>query len=162
TKVVVGHSGDSGDLEYLTWLADTGAILGMDRFGLDAFRTTPERVATIATLCGRGYTDRMVLSQDASCWIDWFGDNFDELRRRLVVRQYASVGFADARHRSNARKPADASIPGAQPPADRPGGAHGRRPGRRARVQSAALPGRQRVLGRVQRGRRAQAGRRGT
>jgi phosphotriesterase-related protein len=84
TKVVVGHSGDSGDLDYLTWLADAGAILGMDRFGLDLFRTTPERVETIAALCERGYTDRMVLSHDAMCWIDWFGDDYDTLRPQVM------------------------------------------------------------------------------
>jgi phosphotriesterase-related protein len=84
TKVVIGHSGDTGDLDYLTWLADTGAILGMDRFGIDTYRTTPDRVATIAALCERGYADRMVVSQDASCYIDWFGADYDELRPAVL------------------------------------------------------------------------------
>ncbi|HXA57772.1 MAG TPA: phosphotriesterase-related protein [Streptosporangiaceae bacterium] len=73
TKVVIGHAGDSNDLGYLMELADTGAILGMDRFGIDVYNSTADRVATIAALCGRGYADRMVLSHDASCFIDWFG-----------------------------------------------------------------------------------------
>ena len=72
SKVVIGHAGDTNDLDYLMALADTGAILGMDRFGLDVFNPTAERVATIAALCGRGYADRMVLSHDASCFMDWF------------------------------------------------------------------------------------------
>jgi phosphotriesterase-related protein len=80
-KVVIGHSGDSGDLDYLMWLADSGALLGMDRFGVDVYRTTPDRVATIAALCERGYAERMVLSHDAMCWIDWFGDDFQEMRK---------------------------------------------------------------------------------
>ena len=84
TKIVVGHSGDSGDLDYLTWLADAGVLLGMDRFGLDAYRTTTDRVSTVAALCERGYTERMVLSQDAMSWIDWFGDDFPALRRQLM------------------------------------------------------------------------------
>ncbi|HEX6468483.1 MAG TPA: phosphotriesterase-related protein [Streptosporangiaceae bacterium] len=73
TKVVVGHAGDSNDLDYLMELADTGAILGMDRFGLDVFNPTADRVRTIAALCARGYADRLVLSHDASCYMDWFG-----------------------------------------------------------------------------------------
>ncbi|MCW2940646.1 MAG: phosphotriesterase-related protein [Actinomycetia bacterium] len=73
TKVVIGHAGDSNDLGYLMELADTGAILGMDRFGIDVYNSTADRVATIAALCERGYADRMVLSHDASCFIDWFG-----------------------------------------------------------------------------------------
>ena len=73
TKVVIGHAGDSNDLDELMGLADTGAILGMDRFGLDVFNPTANRVATIASLVERGYGDRIVLSHDASCFIDWFG-----------------------------------------------------------------------------------------
>ena len=73
SKIVVGHAGDSNDLDYLMALADTGAILGMDRFGIDAFNPTADRVRTIVALCERGYADRMVLSHDASCYIDWFG-----------------------------------------------------------------------------------------
>jgi phosphotriesterase-related protein len=84
TKVVVGHSGDTGDLDYLKWLADSGVLLGMDRFGIDAFRSTPDRVETIVALCERGYAERMVLSHDAMCWIDWFGDNFTEMRAEAL------------------------------------------------------------------------------
>lgn len=73
TSVVLGHVGDSTDVDWLASLADTGAILGMDRFGLDVFAPTDARVATIVELARRGYADRMVLSHDASCRIDWFG-----------------------------------------------------------------------------------------
>jgi phosphotriesterase-related protein len=72
TKVVLGHSGDSTDLAYLTDLADAGCLLGMDRFGIDLITPFEDRVATVAELCARGYAERMVLSQDASCYIDWF------------------------------------------------------------------------------------------
>ncbi|GAA2589515.1 phosphotriesterase-related protein [Actinomadura fulvescens] len=80
TKVVIGHAGDSNDLDYLMELADTGAILGMDRFGLDLLNPTASRVSTIAALCERGYADRMVLSHDASCYMDWFGPDPEMLR----------------------------------------------------------------------------------
>jgi phosphotriesterase-related protein len=72
-KVVIGHAGDSNDLDYLKSMADTGAILGMDRFGLDTANSTADRVATVAALCEQGYADRMVLSHDTSCYIDWLG-----------------------------------------------------------------------------------------
>jgi phosphotriesterase-related protein len=80
TKVVIGHAGDSNDLDYLMGLADTGATLGMDRFGLDVFNPTAERVHTIAALAERGYADRMVLSHDTSCFIDYFGAAHDAAR----------------------------------------------------------------------------------
>jgi len=72
TKVVIGHAGDSNDLDYLKELADAGCLLGMDRFGLDVYNPTMSRVDTIVALAGQGYADRMVLSHDASCYIDYF------------------------------------------------------------------------------------------
>lgn len=71
-KVVLGHSGDSSDLDYLCELADAGCLLGMDRFGIDGITPFDERVSTVAAMCERGYADSMVLSHDASCYIDWF------------------------------------------------------------------------------------------
>jgi phosphotriesterase-related protein len=70
--VVIGHSGDSADLAYLTELADAGFYLGMDRFGLDMLLPFEQRVDTVAQLCAQGYAERLVLSHDASCHTDWF------------------------------------------------------------------------------------------
>ncbi|MEE4025972.1 phosphotriesterase-related protein [Gordonia sp. PKS22-38] len=72
TKVVIGHSGDTTDLDYLMQLADAGSILGMDRFGLDVLLPFEDRINTVVALCERGYADRMGLAHDASCFIDWF------------------------------------------------------------------------------------------
>jgi phosphotriesterase-related protein len=71
-RVVIGHSGDSEDIAYLEKLIGRGSYIGMDRFGIDPVLPTEKRVATIAKLCERGHADRMVLSHDASCHIDWF------------------------------------------------------------------------------------------
>jgi phosphotriesterase-related protein len=70
--VVIGHSGDTADLDYLHRLIDNGSYVGMDRFGLDILLPTDQRVATVAALAREGFADRMVLSHDASCHIDWF------------------------------------------------------------------------------------------
>jgi len=71
TRVVIGHSGDTDDFDYLEKLIASGSILGMDRFGIDGYLPTARRVEVIAELCRRGYADRMVLSHDASCYLDW-------------------------------------------------------------------------------------------
>jgi phosphotriesterase-related protein len=84
TKVVVGHAGDTNDLDYLMRMADTGATLGMDRFGLDIYNPGEQRVATIAALCERGYADRMVLSHDTACFMDYFGSAWDTSRGTLA------------------------------------------------------------------------------
>ena len=70
--LLLSHSGDTGDVGYLTQLADNGSYLGMDRFGLDILLPYDERVQTVVKLVERGLADRMVLAQDASCHIDWF------------------------------------------------------------------------------------------
>jgi phosphotriesterase-related protein len=71
-RVVIGHSGDSDDLDYLRELMDNGSTIGMDRFGIDVPLPLDARVHTVAQLCARGYADRMVLSHDYSCFLDLF------------------------------------------------------------------------------------------
>ena len=76
TRVVLGHSGDITDADHLSELADHGFILGMDRFGIYAGETTFEgRCDVVVEMCRRGYADRMVLSHDAGCYIDWIDPN---------------------------------------------------------------------------------------
>jgi phosphotriesterase-related protein len=70
TRVVLGHSGDSADVDHLSALADLGFILGMDRFGLYVDTTFEARADTVVEMCRRGYADRMVLSHDTSCYLD--------------------------------------------------------------------------------------------
>ncbi len=72
---MLGHSGDSTDLDHLTALADQGFLLGMDRFGLNVETTFEARADTVVALCERGYADRMVLAHDAACYVDWIDPN---------------------------------------------------------------------------------------
>ncbi len=69
--IVLGHSGDSTDVDHLESLAQQGFTLGMDRFGINVATTFEARADTLVELCRRGLADRMVLSQDAACYIDW-------------------------------------------------------------------------------------------
>ena len=71
SRVIIGHSGDTTDLDYLEELIAAGSYLGMDRFGLDNILSFEDRVDTVAKMCRRGHADRMVLAHDASCYIDW-------------------------------------------------------------------------------------------
>lgn len=70
SRVVIGHSGDSDDIEYLVKIMERGSTIGMDRFGLDMFLETERRVQTVATLCEMGYAGKMVLSHDTNCFMD--------------------------------------------------------------------------------------------
>jgi phosphotriesterase-related protein len=71
SRVIIGHSGDTTDIDYLEkWVAQ-GSYLGMDRFGIDTILTFEDRVKTVAEMCKRGHANKMVLSQDAACFNDW-------------------------------------------------------------------------------------------
>lgn len=75
SRVVIGHSGDSTDPGYLEKLIDNGSYIGMDRFGIDVLLPFEQRVEIVATMCQRGYAERMVLSHDAACHNDWLDDD---------------------------------------------------------------------------------------
>ena len=65
-RLVIGHCGDSEDLDYLRELMDAGATIGMDRFGMEHVLPDDRRVATVLALLSEGYAERMVLSHDAA------------------------------------------------------------------------------------------------
>jgi len=75
SRIVIGHSGDSEDVAYLQKICDRGSYIGMDRFGIDIFLPTAQRVATIKKMCEMGYAAKMVLSHDAACYFDWADPN---------------------------------------------------------------------------------------
>jgi phosphotriesterase-related protein len=71
TRVVIGHCGDTTDVDYLEEIIGNGSFIGMDRFGLYLMLPFEDRVNTVTQMCERGHADKMVLSHDASCFIDW-------------------------------------------------------------------------------------------
>jgi len=78
-RVVLGHSGDTTDVEHLTELAEAGFVLGFDRFGINLDTTFEARADTLVEMCRRGYAGQIVLSQDANCYIDWLAPGVMDL-----------------------------------------------------------------------------------
>jgi phosphotriesterase-related protein len=89
-KLQIAHTGDSDDLDYIERLLDTGVYIGMDRYGIDLFLPTDRRNATVLELLGRGYAERMFLSQDFDIPIanglDWYPPE--------MVEQFEATGAA--------------------------------------------------------------------
>jgi len=79
SAVLLAHCGDLNDADHLCDLADRGYLLGMDRFGIELLVPFEERVGIVVELCRRGYGERMVLSHDASCYIDWLAPELTAL-----------------------------------------------------------------------------------
>jgi phosphotriesterase-related protein len=93
TRVIIGHSGDTTELDYLKELMDNGSYIGMDRFGIDVLLPFDDRVNTVVELCKQGYAGSMVLSHDASCFIDWF----DVEMRAAAMPKWTFTHISDER-----------------------------------------------------------------
>jgi phosphotriesterase-related protein len=65
SRVIIGHCGDTADIDYLEELLRNGSLLGLDRFGADRYMPVDDRIAMVLELCERGWADRLTLSQDA-------------------------------------------------------------------------------------------------
>jgi phosphotriesterase-related protein len=74
-KIVIAHAGDSNDLDYLRALLDAGVWLGFDRFGIEHFNPTADRIRTLVALIEEGYAERIHLSHDAACFYDFMVGN---------------------------------------------------------------------------------------
>ena len=71
-RVLIGHCGDTDNLDYILHVVARGAYIGMDRYGLTHRCSTESRNAIVIELAKRGYADRMFLSQDYCCSLDWY------------------------------------------------------------------------------------------
>jgi phosphotriesterase-related protein len=72
SRVLIGHSNETSDLEYLIEMMDAGSYLGFDRCGLMVDHPLADQQETLVELCKRGYAGQIVLSQDRHCYSDWF------------------------------------------------------------------------------------------
>ncbi len=74
SQVVLGHSGDTDDVDHLERLLARGCYLGLDRFGYcDHDDSFASRVRTVVELCARGHADRLLLSHDLAVFLGVFG-----------------------------------------------------------------------------------------
>jgi len=69
--VVIGHTNQSDDVNYLLELIDGGSLIGFDQCGF-ASPNAPldKQLENLAELCRRGYSDRIVLSNDRMIFQD--------------------------------------------------------------------------------------------
>ncbi len=95
-KVQIAHTGDTDDLDYIERVLDTGAWIGMDRYGIEMYLPTERRNATVLALLERGYADRMFLSADSCASIDWFPEEIEEqLLEQGAVKDWTTTLIHD-------------------------------------------------------------------
>lgn len=89
-RVKLDHSTDTTDMEYLSWVAEQGCYLGMDRLpGIHVpplARVSPEgRVKTIKSLIDAGYANRILLGHDAFL-VSSFFDTLPEVAKKKLEK----------------------------------------------------------------------------
>ena len=80
-RLVIGHCGDTDDVDYLEELMRSGTLIGMDRFGaVPHLISTQGRIDTLVRLLERGWSRQMVLSHDShlysNLWQPWQEDRY--------------------------------------------------------------------------------------
>jgi phosphotriesterase-related protein len=88
-RVMIGHSNESTDLDYLSQIIDNGSYLGWDRCGLQLTVSLQAQIDTLVTLCERGYASRIMLAHDKASFIDWFTN--DEIGFGAPDWQYSYI-----------------------------------------------------------------------
>jgi phosphotriesterase-related protein len=89
-KIQIAHCGDTADLDYIQGLLDRGVYVGLDRYGLEMFLPIDQRNETTAELLRRGQTERLMISQDFCCSIDWFPEEAAaELEASGAIRKWS-------------------------------------------------------------------------
>lgn len=71
-RILVGHSDGRHDHAYHRSLADQGAYVGFDRFGIEALISDEHRIDSVCQMVEAGYTRSLCLSHDATC-ASWLG-----------------------------------------------------------------------------------------
>jgi phosphotriesterase-related protein len=110
-RLVVGHSDGIDDHAYHRSLAERGAFVGFDRFGISLIVPDEVRVKNVLKLAQAGYTRNILLSHDSiSCWQGRpvpFGYRFEDVLEMLpdwrpttiltkIVPQLRAGGLGDA------------------------------------------------------------------
>lgn len=73
-NVVLAHAGDIADAGYLREVADSGAYIGCDRFGM-AMVPEEQRITNVTGLVEQGHIQQLLLSHDCASFIDHFPED---------------------------------------------------------------------------------------
>lgn len=92
-RVILGHSGDTNDLDYLERIAKRGCYLGFDRLAYgDRDNSTENNVRNIVALTDRGYGAQILLSHDFATYLA-FWDSWESAKQADYAHLKADFSF---------------------------------------------------------------------
>ena len=94
SRVYIGHSNDTTDMDYLEGLIDKGVWIGLDRFPAGNRPGTPDwrgRTETAKRLIDAGYADRIMLSHDWATTVTAVNEEIREERARANPDGYLFI-----------------------------------------------------------------------
>lgn len=91
--VVIGHCGDSNDVEYIEKILKRGSYVGLDRFGQDKHNSLENRVTTMVELIKRGWKDQIVISHD--CIVYYNDDRYDVKPKEDIEKMNIDLRYID-------------------------------------------------------------------
>lgn len=92
-KVIIGHVGDSNDIDYMKSLLSRGCYLGLDRFGfIDYDNNLQNRIQTILELHKAGHQDQILLSHDLAVFLGVFED-WEQFSKEELFNPKISYSF---------------------------------------------------------------------
>ncbi|MET0285025.1 MAG: phosphotriesterase-related protein [Polyangiales bacterium] len=89
-RILIGHSDGRNDHAYHRSLAELGAYLGFDRFGLTAILKDEERIEAVLRMIEAGFARSLCLSHDAICG-SWLGRPSFDGKRALTPARIAQM-----------------------------------------------------------------------
>ena len=105
-RIILSHLDERIDLPYHLELADTGAVLELDTFGMESYWEFPHRDPTdherfqhVAELAERGLVDRITLGCDVFCktaHTSYGGMGYEHLPKRVAPALHRHFGITEA------------------------------------------------------------------
>lgn len=93
TKVVIGHCGDSNDIEYIEKILKKGSYVGLDRFGQDKHNPAADRIRTMVELLKRGWGKQIIISHD--CIVYYNNDRYEAKQKENIEEQTIDLRYID-------------------------------------------------------------------
>lgn len=96
SRVIIGHCGDTNDIDYLEEILRRGCYIGLDRFGDGNYINSMEnRTETLCKLIDRGWIKQIFVSGDMNVFLDARDCTFEAFKNQDNVNRPVTFRYLD-------------------------------------------------------------------